>query len=71
MKEETVTAVQSALNQLPEKLRMVLVLKEYGGLNYRDIGTILGISEGNVKVRVFRAREQLEKIFKEERHHVS
>ena len=70
MKEETVTAVQKALNKLPHKLRMVLVLKEYGGMNYRDIGTMLGISEGNVKVRVFRAREQLEKIFKEEKDYV-
>ena len=70
LQEETVTAVQDALNRLPHKLRMVLVLKEYGGLNYRDIGAMLGISEGNVKVRVFRAREQLEKIFKEEKHYV-
>ncbi len=70
MKEETVTAVQEALNRLPDKLRMVLVLKEYGGMNYREIGGMLGISEGNVKVRVFRAREQLEKIFKEEKDYV-
>jgi RNA polymerase sigma-70 factor (ECF subfamily) len=35
------------------------VLKEYAGLNYREIGSIMGISEGNVKVRVFRARERL------------
>jgi RNA polymerase sigma-70 factor (ECF subfamily) len=34
-------------------------LKEYGELNYNEIGRALGISEGNVKVRVFRARERL------------
>jgi RNA polymerase sigma-70 factor (ECF subfamily) len=38
-------------------LREVLVLKEYGGMNYKEIGKVLGISEGNVKVRAFRARE--------------
>jgi len=28
-------------------------------MNYKEIGRILQISEGNVKVRVFRARERL------------
>ena len=58
-KEETRSIVQQALNKLPEKMRMVLVLKEYGDLNYKEIAKILGISEGNVKVRAFRARERL------------
>jgi RNA polymerase sigma-70 factor (ECF subfamily) len=58
-KEETRSIIQEALNKLPGKLRMVLVLKEYGDLNYKEIAKILGISEGNVKVRAFRARERL------------
>jgi RNA polymerase sigma-70 factor (ECF subfamily) len=37
----------------------VLILKEYAELNYKEIGRALGISEGNVKVRIFRARERL------------
>ncbi|CEM61317.1 RNA polymerase sigma factor [Treponema phagedenis] len=61
LKEETVNTVQLALEKLPIKLRIVLQLKEYGDLNYKEIGRILGITEGNVKVRVFRAREQLAK----------
>jgi RNA polymerase sigma-70 factor (ECF subfamily) len=59
IKKETCLEVEEALNKLPENLRTVLVLKEYGELNYKEIGRILGISEGNVKVRVFRARERL------------
>jgi RNA polymerase sigma-70 factor (ECF subfamily) len=66
LEDELKSSVQAALNKLPPKLKMVLVLKEYGGLNYREIGAMLKISEGNVKVRVFRAREQLEKLFKDE-----
>ena len=31
-------------------------------LSYKEISRILGISESNVKVRIFRAREQLSKI---------
>jgi RNA polymerase sigma-70 factor (ECF subfamily) len=59
LKKESKEEVQEALQKLPKNLRIVLVLKEYGGLNYKKIGQILGISEGNVKVRVFRARERL------------
>lgn len=65
MKEESLHAVQDALDTLPYNLRIVLVLKEYARMNYREIGSVLGISEGNVKVRVFRARERLAELFKE------
>jgi RNA polymerase sigma factor (sigma-70 family) len=58
-REQTRSIVQGALNRLPAKMRMVLVLREYGDLNYKEIAGILGISEGNVKVRAFRARERL------------
>jgi len=58
-REQTRSMVQEALNRLPAKMRMVLILREYGDLNYREIAGILGISEGNVKVRAFRARERL------------
>ena len=59
VKKETREEVIEALNELPENLRAVLTLREYGELNYKEIGRMLGISEGNVKVRVFRARERL------------
>jgi RNA polymerase sigma-70 factor (ECF subfamily) len=59
VKKETREEVQEALNKLPENLKIVLILKEYSEMNYREIGRVLGISEGNVKVRVFRARERL------------
>ena len=59
LKKETREEVKEALQKLPENLRIVLILREYGELNYKEIGRALGISEGNVKVRVFRAREHL------------
>ena len=59
VKKETSEEIQRALDKLPENLRMVLILKEYAEMNYKEIGKALGISEGNVKVRVFRARERL------------
>ncbi len=70
LRQETTGFVQQALNKLPYKFRSVIVLKEYSGLNYKEISKILGISEGNVKIRVFRARQSLMKFFKEEGNHV-
>jgi len=66
LKEDSILRVQEALGKLPENLRTVLQLKEYGELNYKEIGRVLGITEGNVKVRVFRAREQLSRLIGEE-----
>jgi RNA polymerase sigma-70 factor (ECF subfamily) len=66
LKGDSVRRVQEALEKLPENLRTVLHLKEYAELNYKEIGRMLGITEGNVKVRVFRAREQLAKLIGEE-----
>jgi RNA polymerase sigma factor (sigma-70 family) len=57
--------VVMALDRLPEKLKLPLIMKEYGGLNYREISRILSLSEGNVKVRVFRARERLSVLLRE------
>jgi RNA polymerase sigma factor (sigma-70 family) len=59
LKEETRSNVQTALDTLPYNLRAPLVFREYGDLSYKEIGAILGISESNVKVRIFRARERV------------
>lgn len=66
LREESQEQVRAALELLPEKLKTVLVMKEYGGLSYREIAKSLRISEGNVKVRVFRARERLSTLLKED-----
>ena len=71
LKKESRDEILKALEQLPENLRIVLILKEYGELNYKEIGRTLGISEGNVKVRVFRARERLAGLLTEDDTHVS
>jgi len=67
---ETCELVRNAIQQLPEKLRAVLVLKEYSDLNYKEIANILNITESNVKVRVHRAKQQLEKLLDQEGIHV-
>jgi len=71
LRNEAADELRACLDLLPEKLKTVLVLKEYGGMNYKEIGKVLGISEGNVKVRAFRAREALLKRMNREDSHVS
>ena len=69
--KESAQEVRDALMRLPEKLRVVLVLKEYEGMSYKEIAKVLGITEGNVKVRAFRAREALVSLLDEGGSHVS
>ena len=71
LRNESVVDVRRYLDRLPEKFKSVLVLKEYGLLNYKEIGKVLGIAEGNVKVRVFRAREALSALMREDGNDVS
>ena len=66
LKQESIIKAREALKKLPQNLQDVLLLREYSDLNYKEIGRVLGITEGNVKVRIFRAREQLVKIIGED-----
>lgn len=52
--------------RLPEKYRMVIHLFYYEDYSVREIAEILGLSEGNVKTRLTRARKLLKKALKEE-----
>ena len=60
--EESKQQVREALLSVPYKLRVALILKEYAGYQYADIARILHISENNVKIRVFRARQHLSNV---------
>ena len=48
-----------ALAALPEIQRSVFVLREWEGMDYRDIAVRLALNEGTVKSRLARAREAL------------
>jgi RNA polymerase sigma-70 factor (ECF subfamily) len=51
-----------ALNSLPVDYREALVLYEYDGYSYAEIGQITGASISTVKIRIFRARKLLRTI---------
>ena len=47
------------LEQLPEIQKSVLLLRDYEGYDYAEIGVITNLSESQVKVYIFRARNFL------------
>jgi RNA polymerase sigma-70 factor (ECF subfamily) len=49
-------ALDDAINQLPKKYKMVLVLRDMEGLSAKEVGTIMGLNERAVKSRLHRAR---------------
>ena len=53
--------LHEALKHLPASYRMVVVMREIEGLSTREVATITGISEANVKTRLHRARLMLRK----------
>ena len=48
-----------ALAQLPEIQRSVVLLRDYEGYSYEEIGAITDLTESQVKVYIFRARKSL------------
>ncbi|MDP3542723.1 MAG: RNA polymerase sigma factor [Elusimicrobiota bacterium] len=58
-KEGTNAVVQKALLQLDADDRAIVVLREIEDRSYAEIGEVLGLAEGTVKSRLFRARAKL------------
>jgi RNA polymerase sigma-70 factor (ECF subfamily) len=58
-RKETMRLIEEALQQLPEKYRIVFWLRDVEQLSTRETAEALGISEANVKVRLLRARLML------------
>ncbi len=50
-----------ALNQLPAEQRVVVIMKEYEGLKFREIAVALNVSENTVKSRMYYGLENLRK----------
>ncbi len=48
--------LDEAVKRLPEVQRSALLLRDYEGYSYKEIGDMLALSESQVKVYIFRAR---------------
>jgi RNA polymerase sigma-70 factor (ECF subfamily) len=51
--------LEEALDRLNETQRSLVLLKDYEGYSYEEIGKITGLNESQVKVYLHRARLQL------------
>jgi RNA polymerase sigma-70 factor (ECF subfamily) len=51
--------INEEISFLPEVQKEVFILKEYGGLSYKEIGAIMSINEELVKSRLFKIRKKL------------
>ena len=60
MRQEIERAVTSAVDQLPEELRMAITLREVDGLSYEEIAQTMDCPIGTVRSRIFRAREAID-----------
>ncbi|MBN2009398.1 sigma-70 family RNA polymerase sigma factor [candidate division KSB1 bacterium] len=57
--------IETAIEELPEKYRISIVLRHNEEKSYEEISQILNIPLGTVKARIFRAREMLKKKLKD------
>ena len=54
--------LRDKIGQLSEKLREVVIMKEYEGMKFREIAETLNISENTVKSRMYYGLDSLKKI---------
>jgi RNA polymerase sigma-70 factor (ECF subfamily) len=59
MGREVATAVNRAVEALPEDLRTAITLREIEGLSYEEIAGVMDCPIGTVRSRIFRAREAI------------
>ncbi len=62
-KEEQLQLMEKALDHLPLDKKELLLLSKLQGVKYKDIAELHHCTEANVKVRVFRAVQDLKEVF--------
>lgn len=59
LRAEEVELVRRCIDQLPEKFRIALLIRDIEGLGNEDLAQALGVSVNAAKIRVHRARQAL------------
>ena len=65
LQKDRIQLVKQMVNALPEKQRSCMQLRDFEGKSYKEIAQILNISEDQVKVNIFRARQAIKKKYQE------
>ncbi|ATV26337.1 RNA polymerase sigma factor [Prevotella intermedia] len=61
--QDRLRVVKEIVDSLPEKQRSCMQLRDFEGKQYKEIADILGITEEQVKVNIFRARQAVKQRF--------
>ena len=56
-RREQVESIKNVMLQLPEKQRSAMQLRDFEGYSYKEIAEMLSMSEDQVKINIFRARQ--------------
>lgn len=59
MQQDKLALIRRLINSLPEKQRSAMQLRDFEGKSYKEIAKVMGISEEQVKVNIFRARQAI------------
>ncbi|HEY1901807.1 MAG TPA: sigma-70 family RNA polymerase sigma factor [Terracidiphilus sp.] len=65
MRDERMAAIRTHVMELPERQRMAVLMHKYQGMDYRQIGDVLKLSESATKSLLFRAYQTLRDKLKE------
>jgi RNA polymerase sigma-70 factor (ECF subfamily) len=65
LKQERLAAIREKVNALPERQRMAVVMHKYQQMDYRQIATVMKMSESATKSLLFRAYETLREQLKQ------
>jgi len=63
-RDELFSVMASALEALPEELRVAITLRELEGMSYEEIAVVMDCPIGTVRSRIFRARDAIDKELK-------
>lgn len=63
--KERMSIIHRLINELPEKQRLIMQLRDIEGESYKEIAKILNLTEEQVKVNLFRARQKVKQRYLE------
>lgn len=63
MNKERLKLVHRLVGELPEKQRLIMQLRDVEGKSYKEIAEALRLTEEQVKVNLFRARQKVKQKF--------
>ncbi|MDQ7091962.1 MAG: RNA polymerase sigma factor RpoE [Methylococcales bacterium] len=61
MNDDIVQTIEATIEELPEEMRVAIILREFEGMSYDEIAQTMECPVGTIRSRIFRAREAIDK----------